>query len=133
MKRPFALAALATALQLSSCATIFSGTRDEVEIRTSDPDAELVIDGKSHGCGTQTIELERDKDHIIEVIPTKGDSRRVNLNPKFNILIIFNAIIPGGAVASFIDWMTGSAFDLEPDCVEFDFTQPDGSQYKDQQ
>ena len=59
MKRPFALAALATALQLSSCATIFSGTRDEVEIRTSDPDAELVIDGKSHGCGTQTIELER--------------------------------------------------------------------------
>ncbi len=123
---------LGSSLLLSSCATIISGTREDVEIRTTDPDSQLIIDGESHGFGSQTVALERDRDHVIEVIPTKGDPRRVNLNPRANILIIINALIPGGTVASIIDWITGAAFNLEPDAVEFDFTQPDGSQYKDQ-
>ena len=132
MKRAISILCLSLALLLSSCATMISGTRKEVEIRSSDPDAQLIIDGESRGFGTQTIELERDETHVIEVIPTKGDPRRVNLNPRANILVILNALLPGGTIASAIDWITGAAFNLEPDAVEFDFTQPDGSQYKDQ-
>lgn len=130
--RLFYIFAMSAALLLSSCATVLDGTREEVKIDSSDPDAQLLIDGETHGFGSQSVELERDEDHVIEVIPTKGDPRRVNISPRVNLLVVFNALLPGGTVASIIDWITGAAFNLEPDEVEFDFSQPDGSQYKDQ-
>lgn len=120
---------LGPALLLSSCATIFSGTHDEVEVKISDPEARLVIDGKPLGNGTQVVDLTKYEDHIIEVIPTKGAPRRVNLSPTPNILVLLNAIIPGGTIATLIDCLTGAAFNLSDDSVEFDFSRPDGSQY----
>lgn len=121
---------LCPALLLCSCATVISGPREEIEIRTSDPNSQLIINGESHGFGSQTVALERDIDHVIEVIPTKGAPRRANVNPRANVLILMNAFLPGGSVAAIIDWITGAAFNLEPDCVEFDFSRPDGSQHQ---
>ncbi len=129
---PRLIACLIAAMLLSSCATVISGTREEVEIKTSDPHAQVIIDGESHGFGSQAPELERDELHVIEVIPTKGAPRRVNVSPRANIWVILNAFLPGGTVASIIDWITGAAFNLEPDAVEFDFSRPDGDQYKGQ-
>lgn len=122
---------LGPALLLSSCATILSGTREEVEVKISDPKSRLVIDGKPLGSGSQVVDLTKYEDHIIEVIPTKGAPRRVNLNPTPNILVLLNAIIPGGTIASLIDCLTGAAFNLSEDSVEFDFSRPDGSQYNE--
>lgn len=126
------LPCLIATLMLSSCATVISGTREEVNITCSDPQAQVIIDGESHGFGSQAPALERDELHVIEVIPTKGDPRRVNVSPRANIWVILNAFLPGGTVASIIDWLTGAAFNLEPDAVEFDFSKPDGDQYKEQ-
>lgn len=129
---PLLITCLIAAVLLSSCATVISGTREEVKITTSDPQAQVIINGESHGFGSQAPALERDELHVIEVIPTKGDPRRVNVSPRANIWVILNAFLPGGTVASIIDWLTGAAFNLEPDSVEFDFSRPDGDQYREQ-
>ena len=133
MSRPLHifLPILAAALLCSSCATIISGRKQSVSITSSDPQSQVIIDGESHGFGSRTVSLARDEMHVIEVIPTKGAPRRANINSRANIWIILNAIIPGGFIATITDCLTGAAFSLNPDSVEFDFSQPDGAQHKD--
>src|SRR4051812_8261413 len=47
------------------CASIFSGSTQTVRVQAQYPDAELLVDGRPVGTGTQIVTLKRDKMHLV--------------------------------------------------------------------
>lgn len=64
IKIAFALVAL---FCLSSCATIFQGSRKDVTIRSTTPDATIYVDGVEKGKDAVTALLARKHNHVIVV------------------------------------------------------------------
>jgi len=62
--RPLA-ALLIAAFPLSSCSLFVRETNQPVVITTSDPNAQIFVDGVPVGVGTATTEMKRDEGHAI--------------------------------------------------------------------
>ena len=68
-------------LLLCSCsfvATIVGGPKQTVEIRASEPNAELYVDGEKLGPGPHTVRLSRGSSHRIDATadPARTSHRR---------------------------------------------------------
>ncbi len=59
------LAALLAAVQVSSCSLFVPSSYQPVAITTSDPTAQIYVDGNPVGVGMATAELRRDEGHAI--------------------------------------------------------------------
>lgn len=67
--------ALFLPLLLCSCsfvATIVGGSKQTVEIRASEPGAELYVDGARLGPGSHTVRLSRGSSHRIDAVAPDG-------------------------------------------------------------
>lgn len=100
------------------CASIISGTRQDVMI-TSSPDlATLNIKNMNgvivyQGQTPATVNLERNNSYIVTVsLPGYKDSQ-VSINRGFNFVFLGN-LICGGVLGMIIDAVDGAIYNLEP-------------------
>ncbi|WP_431292993.1 PEGA domain-containing protein [Pedobacter sp. P26] len=60
MKRIFNIAAVSATLLLSGCATIFTGTKQTVQINSNPPAATIEVDGVKAGVTPMAVPLKKD-------------------------------------------------------------------------
>jgi hypothetical protein len=117
-------AAMASALLLSGCATLFSGSSQEVEIQSEPSEAEIMVEGTKRAETPATIEVTRPEqgDPPEITINKEGyEERSLQLNKSFNGITLLNILNPfnyalGVPVLGFgVDWFTGALWKYEPE------------------
>lgn len=105
MKKIFTFLAIAS-LTLSSCATIFTGTKDEISFKTNPSGAKVIIDGLEVCTTPCTTKVSRSLSKKSAEFKLDGyDTKIITLDKKFNAVSIINllSIIGWG-----VDAATGS-------------------------
>ncbi len=119
------LAVLLTAIILTSCASMFSGTEQDVSIRTQDKDAKIFVNEKYVGTGNVHYTFKKSRDYVIRA--ELGDCRSIPVKPTksfdpttlLGILIDYGIIsillIDGAATGAWQDFDQDN-FQLEVEC-----------------
>jgi hypothetical protein len=108
-------------LNLTSCATIFSGTRDRIYFTTNIPGAKVVIDGIEI-CKTPCNDNVTRKvgDSQVEFKLEGYETRVINLSKSFNIVSILNF---GNLLGWGIDIVTGAVFKYDRKAYDIELTK----------
>lgn len=106
---------------VSSCATIFSGTKDRIYFTTNVPGARVIIDGIEI-CRTPCNENISRKvgDSQVEFKLEGYETRVINLSKSLNIVSILNF---GNLLGWGIDIVTGSVFKYDRKAYEIELTK----------
>ena len=106
----------------SGCATLLSGTSQNVTINSNPPGAHVKI-GYQSGITPVTLSVPKGKDYPIEI--SQGpDKRIVPLRRNVDVFTFLN-IIPPLWPGFIVDAVTGSITKYDPDIVSIDFrTRP---------
>ena len=105
----------------SGCSTILNTTTQEVELKSSPPNAKVSVDGKKFGTSPQVVNIDRGSDHVIKFELDGYEPYETQLTRKMSLWFWGNALngfIPGMAV----DFLTGSMYNLLPDKVSTELT-----------
>lgn len=105
------------ALFMSSCATIFSGSKQKIKINSTPSEAIVVIDSAEVGKTPFQTKLKRNKKHLVQIELEGYQPYEVTLTRKFNAWYLGNILI-GGAVGIIVDSVTGAMFYLSPKEIE---------------
>jgi len=117
MKRIFNVAAVSATLLLSSCATIFTGTTQTVQINSNPPAAAIEVDGIKTGVTPMAVPLK--KGFTGQTISLKLDgyeTKTFQPQTTFNPVAILNVI---GVFGFAIDAATGAIMKYDPKVYEF--------------
>ena len=106
-------------LLMTGCATLFTGTSDDIYINSNPDGAEIMIGGLKVGKTPATITVKRpgfnDKEVVLKL---DGFERRTFILKKnFNAVAILNL---AGILGWAIDFATGSIYKYEPTSYEID-------------
>ncbi|MCF8242752.1 MAG: PEGA domain-containing protein [Melioribacteraceae bacterium] len=115
------IAAVVIALAFGACSTVINTTTQNVELKTTPPNAKITVDGKSFGTSPQTVNIERGKNHVVRFDLDGYDLYEMQITRKISAWYWFNGLnlfIPGMVA----DWMTGSMYYLLPDQIEAELT-----------
>lgn len=103
------LLSLLCIVALSGCATIFSGTDDDITFRSEPPGAQVIIDDIAVGTTPTTVEVDRpgfgDTDVTVQL--DGYEPRTFELDKEFNNTSIINLLIWPGFI---IDALTGAIY-----------------------
>ena len=113
MKHFFNLFFLSCFLFCTSCATIISGSRQQVRI-TSEPSlAKVFINDVEVGTTPLVKNLKRKQDYVILIKSDGYVTHRAVLKKQFNEWYLGNILL-GGVVGLVIDPITGAMYRLSP-------------------
>jgi len=119
MKRIFNIAAVSATLLLSGCATVFTGTKQTVQINSSPPAADIEVDGVKVGVTPMAVPLK--KGFIGQTLTLKLDgyeSKTFQPQTAFNAVSVVNFLFIPGFI---IDAATGSMMKYDPKVYEHKF------------
>ncbi|NII84896.1 MULTISPECIES: PEGA domain-containing protein [unclassified Pedobacter] len=117
MKRIFNIAAVSATLLLSSCATIFTGTKQTVQINSNPPAATIEVDGVKAGVTPMAVPLK--KGFTGQTISLKLDGYETKtFQPvtTFNPVAVLNLL---GMIGWAVDAATGAMMKYDPKVYEF--------------
>lgn len=105
---------LSIALSTTSCATIFTGTRDPITF-SSNPEGAKVFHKGIEKCTTPcTVKIPRSLSKQTVTFEKEGfEKKEVKLTKNFNAVTLLNIIL-GGAIGVGIDAATGSLIKYSP-------------------
>lgn len=126
MKIIFKSILLLSILLLSSCATIISGSRQNVEISSEPSSAKVYINEIEVGNTPILKNLKRNQDYSIALKLDGYETYETKLERKFNAWYIGNIAI-GGLIGIIIDPVTGAIHKLKPE--EIDGNPKSGTTY----
>jgi len=109
-------------MYLSSCATLFKGTSEEVNFGSNPSGAEVWIDGKMMGSTPINFKLASKISYTIE-FKYQGQTKSVVLNNHIGAGWIILDVL-AGLVPVIIDAATGSWYSLDQKFVNVDFKAP---------
>lgn len=118
MKAVFVLILAAVLLFTSSCGTIFTGTKQNVLIKSNPSGAKIQVDGVDRGTTPSNVQLKKAfKGQVITL--TKDGYERYEFAPEttFNPVSILNLL---GMVGWAIDAATGAMMKYDPTFYEVD-------------
>ncbi|MFA4923594.1 MAG: PEGA domain-containing protein [Ignavibacteriaceae bacterium] len=122
MRKLFILvAATAGLLAFSACSTILNTTTQEVELKSSPPNAKITVDGQKFGTSPQVVNIARGDNHVIKFELDGYESYETQLTRKMSFWFWGNAangFIPG----MLVDFFTGSMYNLLPERVATELT-----------
>ena len=101
-------------LSLFSCATIFNGTNQDINISSNPSDAKVIIDEKEFGNTPLIAHLARKDNHIIKIKLEGYQEEIITLNRKNSNWFLGNCLF-GGLIGMGIDAITGAMYILEPE------------------
>ena len=68
MRRLFVLMlAIISVIALSACSTVLNTTSQEVELKTTPPNAKITVDGKKFGMSPQIVNIDRGRQSCCEI------------------------------------------------------------------
>ncbi|MGQ7854012.1 PEGA domain-containing protein [Pedobacter sp. WC2501] len=117
MKRIFNIAAVSATLLLSSCATVFTGTKQTVQINSNPPAATIEVDGVKAGVTPMAIPLK--KGFTGQTISLKLDgyeTKTFQPQTAFNAVSVVNFLFIPGFI---VDIVTGAMMKYDPKVYEF--------------
>lgn len=93
----------------AGCATIFSGTSDDITFRSEPSGAQVMIDGIMVGTTPVTVPVDRPglEDARVTVQLSGYDPRTFELDKEFNTVSILNVFVWPGFI---VDALTGALF-----------------------
>lgn len=113
MKKSIITCSLALTLLLSSCATIISGSKQNVKFSSNPSSATIFIDEVEVGKTPFEIKLARKSEHAVLIKLEGYQTYQTTLTKKFNAWYIGNILI-GGWIGLIIDPITGAIYNLSP-------------------
>lgn len=113
MKKSIISCFLALTLLMSSCATIFSGSKQKVKFSSNPSSATIFIDEVEVGKTPFEIKLARKKKHSVMIKLEGYETYQTNLTKKLNGWFLGNILI-GGIIGFIIDPITGAMYSLTP-------------------
>ena len=123
MKTKFVLfLAVCLVLSLTSCATLFKGTTEEVNFGSNPTGAEVWVDGKLMGTTPINFRLITKKVYLIE-FKYQDQTKSVYLNNHVGAGWIVLDVL-GGLVPVIIDAVTGAWYSFDQSNVNVDFRAP---------
>ena len=110
-----------TALILSSCATLFTGTKDKITFNSTPPGAMVSINGVQQGVTPLTTKVKRNlNDTDVELKLDGYETKLITLSKEFNIISVINL---GNLIGWGIDALSGSV--MKYDQKSYDITLDD--------
>jgi hypothetical protein len=109
-------------LSLTSCATLFKGTTEEVNFGSNPTGAEVWVDGKLMGTTPINFRLITKKVYLIE-FKYQDQTKSVYLNNHVGAGWIVLDVL-GGLVPVIIDAVTGAWYSFDQSNVNVDFRAP---------
>jgi hypothetical protein len=116
MRKTIILSSLAIALLTTSCATIISGSKQNVKFDSNPSTATIFIDEVEVGKTPFEIKLTRRSEHSVMIKLEGHQTYETKLTKKFNGWYIGNLLF-GGLIGLIIDPITGAMYNLTPDQV----------------
>lgn len=104
-------------IALSACSTVLNTTSQEIELKTTPPNAKITVDGKKFGVSPQIVNLDRGNNHIVKFELEGYQPYETQLTRKISFWFWGNALngfIPG----MIIDMFTGGMYNLLPEKIE---------------
>ena len=116
MKFLRSMALLATTFALAGCATLFSGTSDQVTFNSTPQGARVLIDGAEIGSTPLTTSVKRSIGGASVTYRLQGyETRSFELGQEFNMTVIWNIFcLPGFWVCGGIDVLSGAVMKYSP-------------------
>ena len=107
----------------SGCATIISGTMDEVRFTSEPPGAEVFVDRKLRGQTPLTLKLNVNYDYIVvfRMAGHPDQVQHIQHHMNMNWFSINSFTFPISLTWGIIDWITGAVYDLKPSVVHASF------------
>jgi hypothetical protein len=109
--------ALSLLVLFSACSTVLNTTTQEVELKTTPPNAKISVDGKKFGMSPQVVNIDRGGNHVVKFELEGYETYETQLTRKISFWFWGNALngfIPG----MIIDMFTGSMYNLLPEKIE---------------
>ena len=102
--------------QLTGCAAMFHGERDQVTVTSSDPDAKLYMDAEYLGKGSGTISVKRNTVHTVFAKKKGCADGIVQTQTSFDSVSLLGILIDFGVISMLvIDWgATGAMWKTDP-------------------
>ncbi|EPR71879.1 hypothetical protein ADIWIN_3077 [Winogradskyella psychrotolerans RS-3] len=117
MKTIFKSILFLSVLLLSSCATIISGSRQNVEITSEPSSAKVYINEIEIGQTPVQKNLKRNQEYQLTLKLDGYKTYETKLEKKFNAWYIGNVLI-GGIIGLVIDPITGAMHKLKPEEID---------------
>lgn len=101
---------------LSGCATLFSGTTDQVSFNTEPSGARVLVDGIDRGTTPLTTSVKRSIGGASVTVRLDGyETRTFELGQEFNMTAIWNIFcLPGFWICGGIDVLSGAVMKYSP-------------------
>ena len=113
MKKTIFAYLLSSSLLLSSCATIVSGSKQNVRFESNPSSATIFIDEVEVGKTPFEIKLARNSEHDVQIKLDGYQTYNTSLTKKFNAWYLGNILI-GGIIGLIVDPITGAIYNLTP-------------------
>lgn len=113
MKKTIYAYLLSSSLLLSSCATIVSGSKQNVRFDSNPSSATIFIDEVEVGKTPFEIKLARNSEHDVQIKLDGYQTYNTSLTKKFNAWYLGNILI-GGIIGLIVDPITGAIYNLTP-------------------
>lgn len=113
MKKIIIFFALAVTFLMSSCATIISGSKQNVAFSSNPSAATIFIDEVEVGKTPFEIKLARKSEHSVMIKLEGYQTYQTNLTKRFNGWYVGNILI-GGLIGLIVDPITGAMYNLTP-------------------
>lgn len=116
MKKTILSLGVLCTLMLTSCATIVSGSKQNISFNSTPSNASIFINEVEVGKTPFQTKLERKKEHSVVIKLDGYKPYETKLTKKFNTWYLGN-IIFGGLIGLVVDPITGAIYELSPDQV----------------
>lgn len=130
MKNSIISCSLALTLLFSSCATIVSGSKQNISFASTPSAASIFIDEVEVGKTPFQMKLARNSEHEVMIKLEGYQAYQTKLTKKFNAWYFGNILI-GGLIGLIVDPLTGAIYNLSPDQINAQLNK--GTVYKSNQ
>ncbi|MFC3561892.1 PEGA domain-containing protein [Pedobacter jamesrossensis] len=117
MKKIFNIFAISATVMLSSCATVFTGTKQTINFKTDPPAADIEVDGLKVGVTPMDVTLKKGFTGQTVSFKLNGyETKSFQPTTTFNPVTVLNVI---GLLGFPIDAATGAMMKYDPKVYEF--------------
>lgn len=115
-------------LVMSSCATMFGGSKYVAQIQPSSPDSEVFINDESYGTGDIEVKRKRNKELEVKLVSPQGESVTKTYEKEVRVGTGILSFLSWGFAGPLLDLGTGAIF--RPDTDSRDVTRVSTKKYR---
>lgn len=129
MRKIIISGSLALLVLTSSCATIVSGSKQNIKFASTPSVATVYIDEVEVGKTPMEMKLARKSEHAVMIKLDGYQTYHTTLTKKFNAWFIGNILL-GGLIGLIVDPITGAMYKLSPSEIKAEMAKGTAFNYK---